>query len=159
MSKLISEALTPAQKTLILDGLAVVKTNIPNVPTLSASDKKAKQQLGSSGLSYVSKAMTFGETYLSVMPRNFDLVELKKDHTLYSDLLVMESKIGEIQNRIQMMRSMAGIDVIKECNRIYKALKDAAKDDLSLKPVVVELGEFYKKRNQKDKTPPPAPGK
>lgn len=154
MSNLISAAITPAQKTNLLNGAQALIDNLPVTESISPKDKKAKQQLGTGGINYVDKAITFSEIHMQHMPRNFDLVEMKKDKALFTELIEIEAKVSDALNKIRMMLSMAGIDQMADANRVYKALQDAAATNSSMKPVVAEIGEFYKKRNSKDKTPP-----
>ena len=158
MSNLISAAFTAAQKTAINGAVVAISTNIPSTASISKSQKKASQKLGSGGQDYVAKASSYGSTYVNVMPRSFDPAEMLKDKALYADLMEMEAKVGDIYARLQMLRTMAGIDMISEANKVKTALNAAAKEDVSFKAASDDLNEFYKKRNQKDKTPPPAPG-
>ena len=158
MSNLISASFTAAQKTAIDTAILAIGNNIPSTASISEAQKKAAQKLGSAGQNYVAKASSYGSTYVNVMPRSFDPAEMLKDKALYADLMEMETKVGEIFGRLQMLRTMAGIDMISEANKVKTALNAAAKEDVSFKAASDDLNEFYKKRNQKDKTPPPAPG-
>jgi len=145
MSNLIQGVITPAQVTIMDTAVQAIKGGLPVIPMASGKEIKAKQKLGNAGISYVTKSAAYGETYFSIMPKEYDLTEVKEDRNLYDALTSLEVKLGEVYNMVQVMRTMAGIDVMSHANSGYEALKIAAKSNASLKAVVDELGEFYKK--------------
>jgi hypothetical protein len=155
MGNLISTAISDAQIAAIDTSLAALETNLPTVPSISDKEKKAKQQLGPNGVSYVNKAASMAATHFNVMPKSLELEEVNKDLKLFNQLNVVEIKVLKLLSIIQNMRQLAGIDMMEHSNSIYKALQDAAKKDASLMAAVAELGEFYAKRNTKAKTSNP----
>lgn len=151
MSNLIDASITPAQLTAIEASVQSIKDNLPVVNAISAKEIKAKQKLGDNGLSFVNKAATYGETYFSVMAKDYNVAEVKKDKEIYAALSGIEAKLMDVLSSVQLMRTLAGIDQMSQGNSVYAALKEAAKKDASLKPIVDELGEFYKKSKKEDK--------
>lgn len=153
MSNLIDAIITSAQLTTIGTAIQSIKDSLPVVNAVSGKEIKAKQKLGNNGLSYVNKAAAFGETYFSVMAKDYNLAEVKKDKEIYATLTETEIKLTEVLTSVQLMRTLAGIDQMSHANSVYEALKAAAKKDASLKSIVDELGEFYKKSKKEEDKP------
>jgi len=153
MSNLISASISATQVTNISTAVQTVKDNLPPAGTITADEKKAKQQLGNNGISYVNQCVIASETYFEDMPKKFDLAEFKKDHTLYTQLTAIEQIILEVLLKVQTMRAMAGIDLMDTSNEVYKAIGDAASNNVAMRAIAAALGEFYKKRNQTEKKP------
>ena len=151
MSNLIDASITSAQLTTIVGAVQSIKDSLPAVNAVSGKEIKARQKLGNSGLSFVNKAAGFGETYFSIMAKDYNLAEVKKDKEIYAALTEIEIKLIDVLTTVQLMRTLAGIDQMSHGNSVYDSLKVAANKDASLKPVVDELGEFYKKSKQEDK--------
>ncbi len=153
----VSAALTDEIITLILNSIASITQNLPFLISLTQEERAALPKYGDKSVAFVQKALALGIQKPDILPRNFDIEEMKKDNALYPMLYQIYSPLSVLFNKLQDTYMQVGSEQYQGALKIYSEAQDAGEDMAGFEDVMDELSRrFIRKPYQKTTKTTPA---
>lgn len=144
-------ALSQADLTAILTAITALNNQLSFLKPVPKDAKRKAQNMGNNAVNYVEKGVLNSQNHLGKLSRDFDEKAYQSTYALLKQSTEIRSKLQVLTTKLDSNLEAWGADLMVSTNKVYKSLQEAAKEDDALKPSVAEMGEFYKRRNRKDK--------
>lgn len=141
-SNKISAVLPEADKTAALALLEEVKSKMPFLISLPASERP-KRKMGPKSIDYVNSCLESAKQYPTKLTLEFDTQEFVKDVDLINQLWTIRIKIADLLDRVDDTMEVASGDAMKAADDVYRFLKAAEKMDGSVTEVLKRIAQFY----------------
>ena len=82
----ISATLAAADRDAVLAAITTIRQKLPFLIDLTAEERSALSKFGDKSRAFVSKALEIASQNPSILPRSFDLDEMRSDFQLFQDL-------------------------------------------------------------------------
>jgi hypothetical protein len=120
----ISAALTQADRDAVMDAVATIKTKLPFLIDLNASERKALPKMGDKSRAFVSKALEVATQNPDFLPRSFDLEELRKDVQLVEAMYPIVVALTQLQELVDDTCVAVGSEAYAAALQVYIALRN-----------------------------------
>jgi hypothetical protein len=140
----ISQALTGAQKTAMQAAVTTLTGIFTWFLNLTAADRKKILKLGEKSEQFVRAVLDALENNPSAAG-TLDLVEFRKDLTLWDDLRQFSMLLTPFYEGLQDSIMLLGNELMSQANSGYGFIKEAAKTNAALTTVASDLGKRYEK--------------
>lgn len=150
----ISAELTAADLEAIRTALNTIKDKLPFLVDLTPEESKALSRMGDKSRAFVSKALEVAETNPEILPRYFDVSEMRQDLALYEKLYPVAMQLAQLSELVNDTIALAGSEAHDGARLVYKFAK-ASDAGAGLEPLVADMGKRYRAQGQrKAKTEP-----
>ncbi len=144
MSNYISAEIDAATITEVLGHLAAIKTKIPFLLKLENNAKKGMVSMDDSRAPFVAKCLQYGLAESNIVPPYVDLIELKRDLTLFNNLQNIAREINRLADMVNDTRIAAGTDAYVSALSLYNSVKQASKMNVpGTKPIFDDLKKAF----------------
>lgn len=153
----ISAALTQADQQAVLAALQTIREKLPFLIDLSPEERRALPRMGDSGRGFVAKALEVAEQNPDILPRSFDLAEMRRDSELLDALLPVVTSFRQLNELLDDTYTAAGSELYASALLVYQYVRAAGKGS-ALDGALDSLGQRFarKSRGASSGTPPAA---
>ncbi len=140
----ISATLNAADVTAILGAITTIKTKLPFLISLQATERKKMRKLGQKRQGYFQDVADGVNAFPTALPSYFPTAEYVKDATLMTALMQVSPQLLGIAANLQDTLMQLGSELLANSDTAYGLLKTAAKSDSNLKPTVTKIATGLK---------------
>ena len=153
----ISAALTQADQQAVLAAVNTIREKLPFLIDLTPEERKALPRMGDSGRGFVAKALEVAEQNPDILPRSFDVAEMRKDLELLDSLLPVMTSFEQVNELLDDTCTAVGSEVYASALLVYQYVRAAGKGS-ALDDALDSLGQRFarKSRGASSNTPPAA---
>ena len=149
----ISATLSAAHITAIKDALTTIRGFLTFLINLSKEELRSLTKTGPGSVGFVQAALTGAKDHPEILPSTFNVVEFEGDVTLFTQLSELLALVLVLANGLNDTTKAVGSEAKRAALQFYDLLKNAAKTNPGLQPLVDELGRLF----QRISTAPPGP--
>lgn len=148
---LVSAALTAEAIAKIATHVEGIRAELPFLLDLNTLDRRRLLIMGSGSQGFADDAVTLAEQQSQILPRSFDVAELKKDRDLFSAMTQVQNLIDPLKDMIDDTVVAVGSDLYQGSLEVYTYAKAAGKG-AGLEERVKSMGKHFARR-RKTKNP------
>jgi hypothetical protein len=153
----ISAALSQADRQAVLDAVNTIRQKLPFLVDLSPDERKALPKIGDTGRGFVARALEVAEQNPDILPRSFDVAEMRKDLELFDALLPVVTALAQLNELLDDTYTAVGSEAYAAALLVYQYVRSAGKGS-ALEGALDALGQRFarKSRGTSGNTPPAA---
>jgi hypothetical protein len=140
----ISATMSAADITAILGAVTTIKSKLPFLISLQASERKKMRKLGQKRQGYFQDVADGVNAFPTALPSYFPTTEYIKDATLMTSLMQVSPQLLGIAANLQDTLMQLGSELLANSDTAYGLLKTAAKSDSNMQPTVAKIATGLK---------------
>lgn len=154
---LVDYQLPADDKQAIMDAVALVRSKLPQLLSLSPEERTGGMQLGTKSLGHIEKIVDYMDQNPHLVPSYVDVAAFKRDVSLVRDLREILRVMEPLMQSLSDTATVAGFEAMSAGMAFYNAVKVAAKTNAPNAGVVyADLRERFGKGRRPAATPPEA---
>ena len=123
----ITAILSQGDRQEVLDALNLVRNKLPFLIDLSLEERKALPKMGDSGRGFVFQALQVAEQNPDILPRSFDVGEMRNDVELYSALSTVHAALAQLFELVDDTLTEVGAESYAAALLVYQSVRAAGK--------------------------------
>lgn len=155
MSNRISAKLSDTDRAEILEAINTLKTKMPFLTNMTPEERKSLTKMGDRSQAFVTKALELAKQNPDILPRAFDLEEMRLDVELFEALYPIVAAFAQLEGMLDDTYKLVGSEAYTAALKVYNYAK-ASGDEAGLAPAIEELGQRFARRQKKEKAQPAA---
>ena len=141
----ISATLSVAERDEVIAAFNTIKQKLPFLVDLSAEERRAMTKMGDKSNAFVSKAVEVATQYPDIIPRAFNIEEMKKDVDLLQMLQPILMAANQVQDLIEDTYMQVGSEAYMAALSIYNYTKNSPAGT-ALDGVAGDMGRRFARR-------------
>jgi hypothetical protein len=147
----ISATLSQTDQQAVLDAINTIRTKLPFLVDLSPEDRHALPKMGDKSRGFVSQALDVATQNADILPRNFDVAEMRKDVELVASLSPIMTALAQLFELVEDTYMEVGSEAYTSALLVYQYTRAGGKG-AALDSALDALGQRFARKSQK-KTP------
>lgn len=143
---LIKGEISPEQLQAVLQAIQDIQTNLPFLIDLTTDERRSLPKMGDKSRAFVDQGLVLALQNVSILPRNFDPEEYRRDVALVRQLESIVLYMRQLMKRLEDTYLAAGSDAYGQTLVVYQAAKLAGKDG-SLDEHLDSLGRRFARKS------------
>jgi nucleoside-diphosphate-sugar epimerase len=148
----ISASLTAAERDEVLTAFTTIKQKLPFLIDLTADDRRAMIKMGDKSSAFVAKAFEVANQHPDILPRAFNVEEMKKDIELLQMLQPILMAANQVQDLIEDTYMQVGSEALTAALGVYNYTKNSPAGS-ALEGVANDLGRRFSRKPRQDAKP------
>ncbi len=154
----ISVTLTAAQFQAIKDAIAALSALLTFLINLTKPERRSLVKTGPGSVGYVQTALTYAKNHPEILPPSFSVPAFEQDVNLFTQLSELLALLKGVTDGVDDTTMAVGSEAKRATLQFYDLLKNAAKTNPGLQPLVDELARLFQRESQPTPpTPTPVP--
>jgi hypothetical protein len=151
----ISASLSQTDQQAVLSAINTIREKLPFLIDLSPEERKALPRLGDKSRGFVAQALDVASQNTDILPRSFDVAEMRKDVDLLSALSPILLALGQLNELVEDTYIEVGSEAYVSALAVYQYARAAGKG-AALDGALDTLSQRFarKSRGTTSKTPP-----
>ena len=155
----ISASLSTSDRDAVLAAITQIRQKLPFLIDLTSDERRALPKLGDKSRAFVEKALEVASQNPDLLPRSFDLEEMRKDVQLFLDMQPVMMAINQLQDLIDDTTLQSGSEAYAAALTVYTMIKNTDSGE-ALELAADDLGRRFARRSRQGSqarvTTPPA---
>ncbi|MBV8857437.1 MAG: hypothetical protein JOZ02_10940 [Acidobacteria bacterium] len=143
--KQISATLSEADRQAVLDAINIIRAKLPFLIDLTPAERKSLPKMGSKGRGFVDKALEVAEQNPDIVPRSFDVEEMRRDVKLFEALLPLVTAFAQLNELLNDTYTAVGSEAFVAALRVYQFVRAAGKGS-ALDGAIESLGQRFTRK-------------
>lgn len=144
----ISAALSLADLEAIRTALTTIRENLPFLVNLTPEESRSLSRMGDKSRAFVSKALEVAESNPEILPRFFDVAEMRQDLELFEALYPIAMQLAQLSELVNDTIALSGHEALSAARLVYKFAK-ASDLGSGLGPLIDDLGKRYRAQGRR----------
>ena len=141
----ISASLTAAERDEVLAAFTTIKQKLPFLVDLTTEDRRAMIKMGDKSSAFVNKSFEVATQHPDILPRAFNVEEMKKDLELMQMLQPILMAANQVQDLIEDTYMQAGSEALTAALSVYTYAKNSPAGT-ALEGVANDLGRRFTRK-------------
>jgi len=142
----ISAAMEKTQREAVMAAIETIKNNLPFLIELTPDERQDMLKFGNKNRSFVVKAMELAEQNQTILPRYFNVQEMKKDVSLVESLYPIHQALTTLMEHVDDTYFAAGSEAYTSALMVYDYAKSANVNKGGLDDVLGDLGKRFSRK-------------
>ena len=143
----ISATLSQADRVAVLEALNTIRAKLPFLIDLSTEERKALPKMGDTGRGFVMQALQVAEQNPDILPRSFDVAEMRKDVELLDALLPIVTASAQLNELLDDTYTAVGSEAYASALLVYQFVRAAGKG-AALDGALDALGQRFARKSR-----------
>lgn len=148
----VSAQLGEAERQAVFAAVQTIRQKLPFLIDLTPEERRALPRFGDKSRGFVEQALQVAEQNPDILPRSFDVEEMRKDVELYSALSTVHAALAQLFELVDDTLTAAGAEAYAAALLVYQYTRAAGKG-AALDAALEGLGQHFAR---KSRGPPPA---
>jgi hypothetical protein len=144
----ISASLSQADRQAVLDAVNTIRTKLPFLVDLSPEERKSLPRMGDTGRGFVAQALEIAEQNPDILPRSFDVAEMRKDVELLNALLPVVTAFAQLKELLDDTYTAVGSEAYAAALLVYQFVRAAGKGS-ALDGALDALGQRFARKSRR----------
>lgn len=146
-SNKVSASLSATDLQDVLAAITTINAKMPFLINLTQEESKALPKFGDKSFAFVSKALELATQKPDILPRNFDVTEMKKDVDLYNQMYSVLQPLTLLVEKLNDTQKEAGAEAYTAALIVYQSAKMSGADLGGLESVLDDLGKRFARKS------------
>ena len=148
----ISTQLSAADQAAVLAAIKTIRDKLPFLIDLTLEERRSLPRMGDKSRAFVTQALNLAEQNADILPRSFDVSEMRKDVELVQALEPILPALAQLQELFEDTYIAVGSEAYAAALAVYQYAKASGKG-AALDNLLDALGQrFARKSGNKPKT-------
>jgi hypothetical protein len=143
----ISASLSQADRQAVLDALNTILTKLPFLIDLSPEERRTLPRMGDKSRGFVAQALEVAEQNPDILPRSFDVAEMRKDVELLSALSPVLAALAQLNELVDDTVMAVGSEAYAAALLVYQFARAAGKGS-ALDSALDALGQRFARKSR-----------
>jgi hypothetical protein len=149
----ISASLSQADRQAVLDAINTIRTKLPFLIDLSPEERQGLPKMGDKSRGFVEQALTVATQNPDVLPRSFEVEEMRKDVELLAALAPVVAALAQLSELVEDTYIEVGSEAYTAALLVYQFARAAGKGS-ALDGALDALGQRFARKSRKGSTGP-----
>jgi hypothetical protein len=142
----VSAILTAKDRQDVMNAIATIKEKLPFLIDISLEERRSLPRMGDKSRAFVSKALEVAIQNPDILPRSFDIEEMRKDAELFESLYGIWQSMIQLCELIDDTKLAVGSEAYVAALLVYNYVKINRKD-MGLDDVLDDLAKRFARRS------------
>jgi hypothetical protein len=155
----ISATLSQADRQAVLDAINTIRAKLPFLIDLSPEERRSLPRMGDKSRGFVAQALEVAEQNADILPRSFDVEEMRKDVELLSALSPVLTALAQLNELVDDTFMAVGSEAYAAALLVYQFARAAGKGP-ALDNALDALSQRFARKSRSapvGRTPPDQP--
>ncbi|HEX3558409.1 MAG TPA: hypothetical protein VHU19_04350 [Pyrinomonadaceae bacterium] len=154
----ISASLSQADQQAVLAAINTIRTKLPFLVDLSPEERHALPKMGDKSRGFVAQSLDLATQNPDILPRTFDVEEMRKDVDLLSALSPVLTALSQIFELVEDTYIAVGSEAYTSALLVYQYARAGGKG-AALDNALDGLGQRFARKSRSAQPPAPASNK
>lgn len=150
----VSASLPQADQQAVLAAIDNIRQKLPFLIDLTPDERRSLPKMGDTSRGFVTQALTVAEQNEDILPRSFDVNEMRKDMELLDSLRPVLTALSQLSELVEDTYTAIGSEAYTSALLVYQYARSAGKGS-ALDGALDALGQRFARKSRNA----PAPGK
>ena len=151
----VNATLAPADREAVLASIEAAREKLPFLIDLTAEERHSIIKMGDKSRGFVLKALEVANQNPAILPRSFNIEEMRNDIQLFEDLQPVLMAINKLQDLVEDTVMEAGGEAYAAALAVYSYVKASGAGE-ALEVAADDLGRRFARKGRVSQ-PDPAP--
>jgi hypothetical protein len=123
----VSATISEPDLQAVLTAINTIRTKLPFLIDLSPEERRTLPRMGDKSRGFVSQALTIAEQNDDILPRSFDVGEMRKDMALLTALAPVRAALTQLSELVEDTHMAVGSEAYASALLIYQFARAAGK--------------------------------
>lgn len=123
----ISASLSQADRQAVLDAIDTIRQKLPFLIDLSPDDRRSLLRMGDKSRGFVAQALEVAEQNPGILPRSFDVAELRRDVELLAALSPVLTSLAQLNELVDDTHMAVGSEAYASALLVYQYARTGGK--------------------------------
>ena len=123
----VSATLGEADRQAVLAAIDTIRTKLPFLIDLSPEERRTLLKMGDKSRGFVSQALTLAEQNADILPRSFDVAEMRKDVDLLAALTPVMASLSQLSELVEDTYMEVGSEAYTSALLVYQYARAGGK--------------------------------
>ena len=143
----ISASLSQADQQAVLAAVNTIREKLPFLVDLTPEERHVLPKMGDSSRGFVSQALNVATQNADILPRSFDLDEMRKDLELLAALQPIMTALSQLSELVEDTHMAVGSEAYTSALFIYQCARSAGKGS-ALDGALDALGQRFARKTR-----------
>lgn len=148
----VSASLSQADQQAVLAAIDIIREKLPFLIDLTPDERRALPKMGDSSRGFVTQALTIATQNEDILPRSFDLNEMRGDLELLDSLRPVLNALSQLSELVEDTYTAVGSEAYTSALLVYQYARAAGKGS-ALDGALDALGQRFARKSRS--VPPP----
>jgi hypothetical protein len=154
----ISATLSDADQQAVLSAINTIREKLPFLVDLSPEDRRTLPRMGDRSRSFVTQALEIASQNADILPRSFDVAEMRKDVELLEALSPVTLALAQLSELVDDTCMEVGSEAYTSALAVYQYARAAGKGS-ALDSALDSLGQRFARKSRSTPNDKPASDK
>lgn len=147
----ISADLSQADQQAVLAAIQTIKQKLPFLIDLTPEDRRTLPKMGDKSRAFVQQALDIATQNADILPRSFDVEEMRKDVELFSALSPLVTALSQLQELVEDSYLAVGSEAYTAALLVYQYARSGGKGS-ALDGALDALSQRFARKSGKGST-------
>ena len=152
----VSAVLSETDQQAVMAAINTIRQKLPFLIDLSAEDRRSLPKMGERSRGFVSQALEVAAQNEDILPRSFEVAEMRKDVELAAALLPIITALSQLVELIEDTSMAVGSEAYAAALVVYQSARSNGKG-AALDAALDTLGQRFARKAGKDNPVTPTP--
>jgi hypothetical protein len=152
----IDTTLSQADQQAVLDAINTIRTKLPFLIGLTPDERRDLPKMGDKSRAFVQQALTLAQQNTDILPRSFDVEEMRRDVELIESLQPIRQALAQLQELVEDTYLEIGSEAYTAALMVYNYAQTSGKSGM-LDQMVDQMGQRFARKARKSATEQPKP--
>jgi hypothetical protein len=143
----ISATLSAADRQAVLDAIQTIREKLPFLVDLTPEERRNLPKMGDSSRAFVAQALEVAKQNTDMLPRSFDVEEMRKDVELLEALAPIRTSLAQLSEFVDDTCVGVGSEAYTASLLIYQFARSAGKG-AALDSALDSLGQRFARKSR-----------
>jgi hypothetical protein len=149
----ISTQLSAADQAAVLAAVKTIRDKLPFLIDLTLEERRSLPRMGDKSRAFVTQALTIAQQNEDILPRTFDVAEMRKDVELVQALEPILASLVQLQELVDDTYVTVGSEAYTSALLVYQYAKASGKG-AALDNLLDALGQRFARKSGSNKPKP-----
>lgn len=154
----VSVSLSQADRQTVLDAINTIRQKLPFLIDLTPEERRTLLRMGDKSRGFVTQALTVAEQNEDILPRSFDVAEMRKDVELLDALASIMASLSQLTELVEDTYMAVGSESYASALLVYQFARAAGKGP-ALDGALDALGQRFARKSRTAVADKVEPGK
>ena len=146
----ISAQLSNADQAAVLAAINTIRQKLPFLLDLTPEERRSRPRMGDKSRAFVAQALNIAEQNADILPRSFDVAEMRKDVELVQALDPLLPALAQLQELVEDTYIAVGSEAYTAALAVYQYAKASGKG-AALDNLLDALGQRFARKTAANK--------
>jgi hypothetical protein len=143
----ISAALSQADQQAVLAAVNTIREKLPFLVDLTPEERRALPKMGETSRGFVTQALAVAAQNEDILPRSFDVEEMRKDVALLDSLQPVRAALAQLSELVEDTHMAVGSEAYTSALLVYQYARSAGKG-AALDGALDALGQRFARKSR-----------